>query len=93
MSKENTYNGWTNYATWRINLEICGDMDLRDMYNDKPETDTVAEYLEELVNEILDQSGKGFALDYARSFVSDVDFLEIAEHLIEAAEYEEEAEQ
>ena len=20
--KKETYNGWTNYATWRINLEI-----------------------------------------------------------------------
>jgi len=22
MKNENTYNGWTNYATWRINLEM-----------------------------------------------------------------------
>jgi hypothetical protein len=25
MSKE--YNGWNNYATWRVNLEILGDID------------------------------------------------------------------
>ena len=23
---KNNYNGWTNYATWRINLEILGDI-------------------------------------------------------------------
>ena len=22
MSKDNTYNGWTNYETWRVMLEI-----------------------------------------------------------------------
>jgi hypothetical protein len=92
MSTNTTYNGWTNYATWRVNLEICDGLDLRDTYRDKPETREVADYLEEYVNEILDQSGDGLALDYARSFVSDVDFHEIAEHLIEAAEYEEEEE-
>jgi hypothetical protein len=26
-------NGWTNYATWRINLEILGDIDGEDMGN------------------------------------------------------------
>ena len=25
---DNTYNGWTNYATWRINLEIFEQQDL-----------------------------------------------------------------
>ena len=23
---ENKYNGWSNYPTWRINLEILGDI-------------------------------------------------------------------
>ena len=23
----NEYNGWANYATWRINLEILGDIE------------------------------------------------------------------
>ena len=26
--RSDTYNGWTNYATWRVNLEILGDLDL-----------------------------------------------------------------
>ena len=25
MKKE--YNGWTNYATWRVNMEILGDIE------------------------------------------------------------------
>ena len=25
--KNDTYNGWTNYATWRVNLEIFDGLD------------------------------------------------------------------
>ena len=24
------YNGWTNYATWRVNLEILGDIEFNE---------------------------------------------------------------
>lgn len=27
------YNGWTNYATWRVNLEIFDGFDPRDYYS------------------------------------------------------------
>lgn len=92
MSTDKTYNGWTNYATWRVNLEVFDDIDLRDIFRDKPTVEEVSDYLETMVDEILEQDGKGLALDYARSFVSDVNYHEIAEHLIDAAEYEEEEE-
>ena len=29
--QDNTYNGWTNYATWRVNLEIFDGMSADDM--------------------------------------------------------------
>jgi hypothetical protein len=29
MSK---YNGWTNYATWRVHLEILGDIEFDEQY-------------------------------------------------------------
>lgn len=92
MSTDTTYNGWTNYATWRVNLEIFDGLDLRDGFPDKPTVEELSDYLETMVDEILEQDGKGLALDYARSFVSDVNYDEIAEHLIDAAEYEEEEE-
>ena len=28
---DNTYNGWTNYATWRVNLEIFDGLTARDI--------------------------------------------------------------
>jgi len=27
---DTTYNGWTNYATWRINLEVFDGLELED---------------------------------------------------------------
>lgn len=27
---DDTYNGWTNYATWRVNLEMFDGMSPRD---------------------------------------------------------------
>jgi len=80
-----TYNGWTNFATWRINLEICDDLvssmiDDRQMFRD---VDALATYLEEAVDDVLTNYGEitgGLALDYARAFVSDVNFREIADH-------------
>ena len=91
MSK---YNGWTNYATWRINLEIFdgvepGDLGCFTRY-EEPEPSDVAEYLSEYVDEILcgydkgGPCGEGVTLSYARAFVAQVNFYEIAQHFIEA---------
>jgi len=75
MSTEK-YNGWTNYATWRVNLEILGDIQWA-----SDETITV-DYLKEIVeNVVFDNSGCQGSLveDYAREFLSDVNYYEIAE--------------
>jgi hypothetical protein len=94
MSKENTYNGWTNYATWRVNLEYFDSYDIRESYKAKPDAHDVSDVLRSELLEFLEMNcDNSLTLSYAMSFVSDVDFLEIAEHLIEAAEYEEEAKQ
>lgn len=89
-----TYNGWTNYATWRINLEIFDGMEPDDLgcftRYEEPEPSDVAEYLSEHVDTLLCDTGldgvqnEGFALSYARAFVAQVNFYEIAEHFIEA---------
>lgn len=85
-----TYNGWTNYATWRINLEVFDGMEPNDLgcftrYKE-PELSDVAKYLNEHVDEILcnHASGEGLTLDYARAFVAQVNWHEIAQHFIDA---------
>ena len=93
-----TYNGWTNYATWRVNLEICDDYissRLNDIIDEiergsSPDkfdnVSTWADELSEIVDEALTNYGEltdGIALDYARSFVNDVNFYEIAQHAVD----------
>ena len=74
--KKETYNGWTNYATWRVNLEIFDGL-YSDMDGEKVTAESCKEYAEEVVSE----NGEGLALDYARAFIGDVNWHEIADHL------------
>ena len=85
-----SYNGWTNYATWRINLEIIGDIDWY-------ETEHVdVDYLQELVeNIVFDNYGppkNGFMEDYARAFLNKVNYHEILEHILDEKEIQKQIE-
>lgn len=77
------YNGWTNYATWRVNLEM---FDGSEQYWS---ADSAREFVEEI---IIDSTEEGVARDYALAFLSDVNWYEIAEHYQEEEEEEEEEE-
>lgn len=86
------YNGWANYATWRVNLEIFDGMSASDLtgrqVNSAAEVkDAAAEYAENLIDET---SQEGLARDYARAFLSDVNWWEIANHLMADEEETEE---
>lgn len=91
-----TYNGWTNYATWRVNLEIFDGMTVRDVTGRSLPAvsdlkDTLREYAEEIIEST---SSNGLARDYALAFLSDVDWWSIADHMLaDEAEEEEEAEE
>jgi hypothetical protein len=74
------YNGWTNYATWRVNLELfdgadhASDTDM-DAYD-------LGQTLREMAMELMTENASGLALDYAEAFLSEVNWYEIAEHMI-----------
>lgn len=89
MSNNTTYNGWSNYATWRIGLEMF------DGYQDDG-LDTpfdLSVYIKNLAEYFIEQSApEGLARDYAMAFIADVNWYEIAEHLI-AEHAEEETEE
>ena len=80
-----TYNGWTNYETWRVNLEIFDGTDLEDMSWDGMDTSDLANALQEYAQEIvfLECNEKSLAYSYAMAFLSEVNWYEIAEHLLE----------
>ena len=78
MKTEEKYIGWTNYATWRVNLEIIEDIEFQ--------TQQTAEDIKEIVESVvLDQLPKdvGLAYDYAEAFIDQVNFYEIAEFVNE----------
>jgi hypothetical protein len=83
INKINDYNGWTNYETWRINLEILGDIQW-DEYEEFEmiDEDTLKEYVE---NAVFDNySGNmGLMEDYARAFLANVNYREILDSILE----------
>ena len=83
---KNDYNGWTNYATWRINLELFNDMDVTDYFDELPTTVMLEDYVE---NVVFDHSGRmGLMEDYARAFLCNVNYHEILEYTRENYEYD-----
>ena len=81
MNKE--HNGWTNYATWRVNVEIIDGIEI--------DTIICAEYIKELVEDVVFSqyelfNGSHLIEDYARAFVSQVNFYEIAQRINEELE-------
>lgn len=76
---ENKYNGWTNYATWRVNLEMFSDL-----HSDMEGEFTTADECEDYAKMLIDNgSSEGFALDYALAFLREVNWQEIADSLNE----------
>ncbi len=73
--KKKTYNGWANYETWRVNLELF-DGDAEAWRLDDVNPNMMREFAEELIEQSTD---KGIGRDYALAFLQNVDWQEIAE--------------
>ena len=83
------YNGWTNYATWRVNLELFDDFRVVDQEL-MDDTYVLSKYLRETAEVYIKDSSTedGLARDYALAFLSDVNWYEIAKHMIDDAQLE-----
>lgn len=80
------HNGWTNYATWRINLEIFdGSYEEFSLFD----PDQLKEYVEDILE---DGCSNDLTLSYAQAFLSDVNFYEIEEAIKNYNEEEEDEE-
>ena len=88
---DTTYNGWSNYATWRINLEIFDGFDPTEYYSACDLTDAyeLGQSLKQYAEEVIFECGyderrpSNLMEDYARAFLQEVNWYEIAQHLIE----------
>ena len=75
------HNGWTNYATWRVNLEVINGIVF--------ETKTCAATIKEIIDDVVFSQYDGMnslMYDYASAFISEVNFYEIAQSINEELE-------
>lgn len=81
MRERSKYNGWSNYATWRVNLEIVSDLEVDSFPQDQAGmADALKDYIEDY---IIESTENGIAQDYALAFLGDVNWYELAEHKLE----------
>jgi hypothetical protein len=97
---DNTYNGWTNYETWRVKLEMIDNF--ASVEHLAPEFDR--RDLKEYCTDLLDEEFKTlehvpvqrFGRDYAYAFLNAVNWAEIERDLVreyeEDQQYQQEAE-
>lgn len=78
------HNGWTNYATWKVNLELLDGLD-SDFFDGNDVAD-LAESIKLYVEEYLESEGNDVTLDFALAFVANVNWHEIAEDILAGEE-------
>ena len=67
----NTYNGWTNYATWRVNHDFFHYSTDARQWTPVEAREFVKEFIVGTTNECLGRS-------YAEAFLAEVDWKQIA---------------
>ena len=93
-----TYNGYSNYATWRVHLEFFAKMDARDTFDQIAgmSLHEIAAHAKETARKFIygtlpnhtdrgQTAGAEIVTGWAAAFLDEVDWKEIAEYLAEAA--------
>lgn len=91
--EKNTYNGWTNYETWLVNLWLTNDEGSDEMARECCKAGREYESgkaLREMVEEWNPCQESGLFADLVGAALSAVNWQEIAEHYTEDMEEEEE---
>lgn len=94
FNEKSKYNGWTNYATWRVNLELLdGEADaIRDSGDTFDTVGDLADHLKQMVDDYfelnlgeVDPEANSYAIStmhsYSDAFIDGVNFYEIAESM------------
>lgn len=92
--EDKTYNGWSNYATWRVNLELLDDEaeNIRENGDTFNSINNLADYLKQVVDDYIDfvedeacannNNTSQIIIGYAKAFTDDVNYYEIAENIV-----------
>lgn len=106
MTSEKTYNGWTNYETWAVNLWVDNDEYLQDQVRDlaRHERDTykLGKAIEEMIDSMhpfhgdcatkeMQAFSSSLWADLLGAALSEVDWYDIAEHWIADTENDDES--
>lgn len=93
MTTDNSkFNGWTNYETWRVQLEMLDGQTLEDFGMLPEEGETIADIvyladcLETFCRESIEMDATGLARGFALAFLRAVNWRELAEHMVADAE-------
>lgn len=83
-----TYNGWTNWETWKVNLEILDGMDASDLsieHYTQDEYYEAGQLISDYVSEVLspEYTGDGFVGNIVHDFMLTVNWNELAKHFID----------
>jgi len=88
----NGYNGWSNYETWKTNLEVLDGYDVSDFMgahrfvfpDDRDEAvEKLASHFREYVEGAIGIIYEAFTYGIVEAFINRVDFDEIAEHYVD----------
>ncbi len=88
MSNDKTYNGWTNYETWLVNLWIQNDEDLYSQLHDMVVTVDTLFAAKEVLQACMDneydmyieRNPHGLFQDLIKGALSEVNWYEIAKN-------------
>ena len=87
---EKQYNGWSNYATWRVALEIFDGLELSDITNLEADDITAYElgkeceaWVDSLLFDVFEGQVHSLVIDYAQAFLDYVNWTEIAQNLLD----------
>jgi hypothetical protein len=85
------YNGWTNYWTWKWNLELIDGNFIREMIEEGNYTNIydLSQYLKEEATELLSiESPAGWIDGFMTAVLSEIDWYEIAENVADGTNLE-----
>jgi hypothetical protein len=92
--KSTSPHGWSNFATWRVYARVFADFDLRDwsMGAGSPMV-SLQDYLHAVALEHIETHiESALVRDFAFEMFSDVNWQELADHVLDAAQHAQQGE-
>ena len=92
--KSTSPHGWSNFATWRVYARVFDNFDLRDWLRDANSmTISLPDYMHAVALEHIETHiESALVRDFAFEMFADVNWQELADHVLDAAQHEQQQE-